>query len=45
MPEMILNRLCRSGARAIISAAQKVMLGDAEVTLAGGAEVMSRAPR
>lgn len=43
-PAMTLNRLCGSGAQAIISAAQNVMLGDAEVALAGGAEVMSRAP-
>jgi len=43
-PAMTLNRLCGSGTQAIISAAQNVMLGDAEVALAGGAEVMSRAP-
>ena len=43
-PAMTLNRLCGSGAQAIISAAQNVMLGDADVALAGGAEVMSRAP-
>jgi acetyl-CoA C-acetyltransferase len=41
---MTLNRLCGSGVQAIISAAQAVLLGDAEVALAGGAEVMSRAP-
>ncbi len=43
-PAMTLNRLCGSGAQAIISAAQNIMLGDADVALAGGAEVMSRAP-
>jgi acetyl-CoA C-acetyltransferase len=43
-PAMTLNRLCGSGTQAIISAAQNVMLGDTEVALAGGAEVMSRAP-
>ena len=43
-PAMTLNRLCGSGTQAIISAAQNIMLGDAEVALAGGAEVMSRAP-
>jgi acetyl-CoA C-acetyltransferase len=43
-PAMTLNRLCGSGVQAIISAAQNIMLGDAEVALAGGAEVMSRAP-
>jgi acetyl-CoA C-acetyltransferase len=44
VPAMTLNRLCGSGVQAIISAAQNVALGDAEFALAGGAEVMSRAP-
>ncbi|MBW3095975.1 beta-ketothiolase BktB [Pseudohoeflea coraliihabitans] len=44
VPAMTLNRLCGSGAQAIVSAAQNIMLGDAPVALAGGAEVMSRAP-
>ena len=44
VPAMTLNRLCGSGVQAIISAAQNIMLGDASVALAGGAEVMSRAP-
>lgn len=43
-PAMTLNRLCGSGVQAIISAAQNVILGDADVALAGGVEVMSRAP-
>ena len=43
-PAMTLNRLCGSGAQAIVSVAQNIMLGDCEVGLAGGAEVMSRAP-
>ena len=43
-PALTLNRLCGSGLQAIVSAAQTVMLGDAEVALAGGAESMSRAP-
>jgi acetyl-CoA C-acetyltransferase len=43
-PAMTLNRLCGSGAQAIISAAQSIMLGDAQMALAAGAEVMSRAP-
>jgi acetyl-CoA C-acetyltransferase len=43
-PAMTLNRLCGSGTQAIVSAAQNIMLGDAELALAGGAEVMSRAP-
>lgn len=41
---MNVNRLCGSGAQAIVSAAQMLMLGDAEMALAGGAECMSRAP-
>ena len=44
VPAMTLNRLCGSGVQAIISAAQTIMLGDASLALAGGAEVMSRAP-
>ncbi|MBP0439890.1 acetyl-CoA C-acyltransferase family protein [Tianweitania sediminis] len=43
-PAMTLNRLCGSGVQAIISAAQNIMLGDADVALAGGAEVMSKSP-
>ncbi len=41
-PAMTLNRLCGSGLQAIVSASQVIMLGDADVTLAGGAESMSR---
>ena len=41
---MNVNRLCGSGAQAIVSAAQALMLGDAEIALAGGADCMSRAP-
>ena len=43
-PAMNVNRLCGSGAQAIVSAAQSLMLGDADFALAGGAESMSRAP-
>ncbi|MDW3118264.1 acetyl-CoA C-acyltransferase family protein [Roseovarius pacificus] len=43
-PAMNVNRLCGSGAQAIVSAAQSLMLGDAEFALAGGAESMSRSP-
>ncbi|MDF1619822.1 acetyl-CoA C-acyltransferase family protein [Pseudothioclava nitratireducens] len=43
-PCMNVNRLCGSGAQAIVSAAQALMLGDADFALAGGAESMSRAP-
>ena len=41
-PAMTLNRLCGSGLQAILSAAQVIQSGDAEVVLAGGAESMSR---
>ena len=34
-----LNRLCGSGLQAIVSAAQAIMLGDADVAVAGGAEI------
>ena len=43
-PAMNVNRLCGSGAQAIVSAVQALMLGDADFALAGGAENMSRSP-
>jgi acetyl-CoA C-acetyltransferase len=43
-PAMNVNRLCGSGAQAIVSAYQMLALGDAEIALAGGAECMSRSP-
>jgi acetyl-CoA C-acetyltransferase len=43
-PAMNVNRLCGSGAQAIVSVVQSLMLGDAHFGLAGGAENMSRAP-
>ena len=43
-PALTLNRLCGSGLQAIITAAQTIMLGDADVAVAGGAENMSRSP-
>ncbi len=43
-PAMNVNRLCGSGAQAIVSAAQAIQLGDADYALAGGAEAMSRSP-
>jgi len=44
VPAMNVSRLCGSGAQAIVSSAQMLMLGDADFALAGGAENMSRAP-
>ena len=43
-PALTLNRLCGSGVQAIVSAAQMMKLGEASVTLAGGAESMSNVP-
>lgn len=43
-PALNVNRLCGSGAQAVVSAAQHLMLGDADVAIAGGSEVMSRSP-
>ena len=44
VPAMNVNRLCGSGLQAIVSAAQSVLLGDADVAIGGGAESMSRGP-
>jgi acetyl-CoA C-acetyltransferase len=41
-PAMTVNRLCGSGLQAIISAAQTIMLGEADIAIGGGAESMSR---
>lgn len=41
-PAMTMNRLCGSGLQAIVSAIQAISMGDGDVTLAGGAENMSR---
>ncbi|WBU56710.1 acetyl-CoA C-acyltransferase family protein [Paracoccus sediminicola] len=43
-PAMNVNRLCGSGAQAIVSAVQSLMLADADFAIAGGAESMSRSP-
>lgn len=43
-PAFTLNRLCGSGLQAVISASQSILLGDADIAVAGGAESMSRAP-
>ncbi|MBY4894317.1 acetyl-CoA C-acyltransferase family protein [Rhodobacteraceae bacterium N5(2021)] len=44
VPAMNVNRLCGSGAQAIVSVIQSLAMGDATFGLAGGAESMSRAP-
>jgi acetyl-CoA C-acetyltransferase len=43
-PAFNVNRLCGSGLQAIISAAQTLMLGDADLVVGAGAESMSRSP-
>jgi len=43
-PALTVNRLCGSGLQAIVSAAQTILLGDADIAIGGGAESMSRAP-
>jgi acetyl-CoA C-acetyltransferase len=44
VPAMTVNRVCGSGAQAIVSAAQEVLLGNANVAVAGGMENMDQAP-
>jgi len=43
-PAMNVNRLCGSGAQAIVSVFQSLTMGDCDFGLAGGAECMSRSP-
>ena len=43
-PAMNVNRLCGSGAQAIVSVIQSLAMGDADFGLAGGAESMSNGP-
>lgn len=44
VPALTLNRLCGSGMQSIVSAAQHILLGEADIVLAGGAENMSQSP-
>ncbi|MET0248965.1 MAG: acetyl-CoA C-acyltransferase family protein [Sphingobium sp.] len=43
-PALTVNRLCASGMQAIVSGAQMIALGEADVIVSGGTEVMSRSP-
>ncbi len=43
-PAFTVNRLCGTGVQALVRACQAIQTGEADVTLAGGAESMSRAP-
>lgn len=42
-PALTLNRLCGSGLQAVVTASEAILLGNAEIAIAGGAESMSRA--
>jgi acetyl-CoA C-acetyltransferase len=44
VPANTLNKMCGSGLKTVISAAQAIALGDADVIVAGGMESMSNAP-
>lgn len=43
-PDLTINALCGSGMEAVITASQKIQVGDAEIIVAGGMESMSQAP-
>jgi acetyl-CoA acyltransferase len=43
-PGMTVNRFCSSGLQTVAMAAERIMLGHAEVMVAGGVESMSRVP-
>jgi len=43
-PALTVNRICGSGIQSIVSAAQLLQLGEADVVLAGGMENMTQAP-
>jgi acetyl-CoA C-acetyltransferase len=44
VPALTVNRVCGSGAQAIVTAAQEIALGLGDVAVAGGMENMDRAP-
>jgi acetyl-CoA C-acetyltransferase len=44
VPALTVNRVCGSGAQAIVSAAQEILLGNIDVAVAGGMENMDLAP-
>ena len=43
-PAFTVNKICASGLKAITSGAEAIMLGEADVVIAGGIECMSHAP-
>lgn len=44
VPSYCVNKVCGSGLKSVLLGAQMIMLGDADVILAGGTETMSQAP-
>jgi acetyl-CoA C-acetyltransferase len=44
VPAMTVNRVCGSGAQAIVTAAQQIITGEVDAAIAGGMENMDRAP-
>src|SRR6266511_2273775 len=44
IPALTINKVCGSGLKAVMLAAQAIKAGDAEVVVAGGQEAMSSAP-
>jgi 3-oxoadipyl-CoA thiolase len=44
LPASTVNRLCASGLEAVVQGSRQILVGDADVVLAGGVESMSRAP-
>src|SRR3984893_9936991 len=45
VPAMTVNRVCGSGAQAVVSAAQEILLGSVDVAVAGGMENMDSSTR
>ena len=44
VPCMTINKVCGSGLKSVMLAAQAIMVGDADIVVAGGMESMSNAP-
>src|SRR5213596_311659 len=44
VPSATINRFCSSGLQTVALAAQEIMVGNAEITMAGGVEMMSQVP-
>ena len=44
IPAMTVNKVCASGLKSVALAAQAIMVGDAEIVVAGGLENMNMAP-